>query len=157
MSIQVDRQFLANAPTGIQTLVTYWDALRGDRLMPTRREFDPLHIPKHLPGVLFIQVEGIDGQGLGIYRYRVVGSNEVESRGHNPTGKLVDEGFFYTSLEGAKAQYEAVRLGKACSYVLSDFVTDDFRPVNETSVLVPFGTEDGVVTHILVYSERVEV
>lgn len=156
MSIQKDRAFLANVSPKIQELVEYWDALRGTREMPTRAEFDPLDIPRHLPGVLFIDVEGVDDQGVGIYRYRVVGTDEVENRGHNPTGKLVDEGFFYESLEGAKAQYESVRLGKACSYVISDFMTDDFRSVNEAMILVPFGNENGTVTHILVYSERVE-
>ena len=115
MTLQFDRTFLATAPPRIRVLVDYWDGMRGSRLMPTRQEFDPLHIPKHLPGILFIEVEGIDDRGIGIYRYRVVGTNEVESRGHNPTGKLVDEGFFYTSLDGAKAQYETVRLGKGVS------------------------------------------
>ena len=138
----------------IRAIVDHWDRLRGERRIPAKTDFDPLAIPRHLPGVLLIQVEGLDENGVGIYRYRVVGSNEVENRGHNPTGKLVDEGFFYSSLEGAKAEYENVRRNRTCSYNPSDFLTEDFRPVRELSVLLPFGDSDDVVTHILVYSER---
>lgn len=140
----------------IKEIFAYWDALRGIRHMPERASFDPLAIPAHLPGILFIEVEGIDENGIGIYRYRVVGSDEVENRGHNPTGKLVNEGFFGASLEEVLADYEWVRLNRTCFYAPVDFVTEDYRPVRELSILLPFGNANGDVTHILVYSERSE-
>lgn len=140
----------------IQSAFAYWDGLRGFRSMPTRAEFDPLAIHKHLPGILFIEVEGVDENGMGIYRYRVVGTNEVENRGHNPTGKLVNDGWFAESLEASLADYEWVRLNKTCFYAPIDFVTTDHLPIRELSILLPFGEEGGEVTHILVYSERFE-
>lgn len=151
-----DRTFLKRTSPMIREIFEYWDSQRGSRTMPERSDFDPLHIPRHLPGVLFIEVEGIDENGIGIYRYRVVGTTEVENRGHNPTGKLVSEGFFASSLDTAMAVYEWVRLNQTCFYEPSDFVTEDFRPIRELSLLLPFGNKEDGVTHILVYSERTD-
>jgi len=148
-----DRNFLATTSPMIQAVFSYWDKLRGDRPMPERAEFDPLAIPRHLHGVLLVAVEGVDQNGVGIYRYRVVGTTEVENRGHNPTGKLVNEGYFGASLEDSIAAYEWVRRNKTCLYAPLDFVTEDHLPVSELSILLPFGSASGDVSHILVYSE----
>ncbi len=156
MSNHGDRNFLTHTSPKIREVFTYWDTLRGSRPMPERADFDPVHIPRHLPGILFIEVEGIDENGIGIYRYRVVGTTEVENRGHNPTGKLVREGFFAGSLDSAMACYEWVRVNQTCFYEPLDFVTEDFRPIRELSILLPFGNKDDGVTHILVFSERDE-
>ena len=156
MSNLGDRNFLIGTSPMIREIFDYWEGLRGPRPMPTRQEFDPIDIPRHLPGLLFIEVEGIDENGAGIYRYRVVGTTEVENRRHNPTGRLVTEGFFGESLEASIADYEWVRVNRTCFYAPLEFVTEDFRPIRELSILLPFGTPDGEVTHILVYSERTE-
>lgn len=154
MSNHGDRSFLNNASPMMREIFNYWDGLRGPRKTPERADFDPLHIPRHLPGLLFIEVEGIDENGIGIYRYRVVGTTEVENRGHNPTGKLVNEGFFAGSLDAAMACYEWVRLNQTFFCQHLDFVTEDFRPIREQAILLPFGNTGDGVTHILVYSER---
>lgn len=153
MTNHTDRNFLTTTSPMIQAVFTYWDRLRGDRPMPERAEFDPSAIPRHLSGVLLVEVEGVDPNGVGIYRYRVVGTMEVENRGHNPTGKLVSEGYFGASLEESIATYEWVRRNKTCMYAPLDFVTDDHLPVSELSILLPFGSASGDVSHILVYSE----
>lgn len=154
MPNQGDRTFLNNTSPMVREVFTYWERLRGSQAMPERADFDPLHIHRHLPRILFIEVEGIDEKGVGIYRYRVVGTTEVANRGHNPTGRLVSDGFFGPSLEEVMAGYEWVRLNKTCFYEPVYFVTDDFRPVRELSIMLPFGSTGDGVTHILVYSER---
>lgn len=128
--------------------------------MPQRRDFDPADVPRHLPGILLIDVEGItdDGAGetVGIYRYRVVGSQEVANRGHNPTGKLVFEGYFAGSLEDALRSYEIVRRSKSFLYEPMQFITDDHLTIDEYSILLPFSEDGETVSQILVYSERRE-
>jgi hypothetical protein len=128
--------------------------------MPRRQDFNPAGVPRHLPGVLLIDVEGIeddgDGDTIGIYRYRVVGSNEVSNRGHNPTGKLVSEGYFADSLEDALRSYEIVRRSKSFLYEPLQFVTEDHLTIDEYSILLPFSEDGETVTQILVYSERRE-
>src|SRR3546814_20061378 len=80
--------------------------------MPRRAGFRPEAVPRHLPAILLIDVEGLDEAGIGIYRYRVVGTASVRLRGRDPTGKLVREAFFWSSAEEAIALSESVRPSK---------------------------------------------
>jgi hypothetical protein len=155
-----DKRFLNDTSPRIREIFEYWDGLRRGRDMPQRRDFDPADVPRHLPGILLIDVEGItdDGAGetVGIYRYRVVGSQEVANRGHNPTGKLVVEGYFAGSLEDALRSYEIVRRSKSFLYEPMQFVTDDHLTIDEYSILLPFSEDGETVSQILVFSERRE-
>lgn len=155
-----DKRFLNDTSPRVREIFEYWDGLRRGRDMPQRRDFSPADVPRHLPGILLIDVEGIteDGAGetVGIYRYRVVGSQEVANRGHDPTGKLVVEGYFAGSLEDALRSYEIVRRSKSFLYEPMQFITDDHLTIDEYSILLPF-SENGVsVSQILVFSERRE-
>lgn len=144
----------ATVAAAIRELLTYWNDRRGSQDMPRRSDFDPMDIPRHLPGILLIDVEGVRPDGIGIYRYRVVGGNEVANRGHNPTGRLVEEGFYAESLEDALAHYEAVRRSRRPVYDRVTFLDERGRPVREDTILVPFSEDGTTVSQILVYSEQ---
>lgn len=121
--------------------------------MPRREDFDPMALPRLLTGIMLIDVEGVDGAGVGIYRYRLVGETEVENRGYNPTGQLVQQGYFGPSQEDAIRSYETVR--RSCSFLYEPlrFLAHGYKDIDEFSILLPF-TEDGeTVSQILVYSE----
>ena len=156
MSSNGNRSFLQNTSDKIRAVFQYWDRIRAGRPMPRRGDFDPLEIPKALPGIILIDVEGSDPDGHGIYRYRVVGSDEVRNRGHDPTGRLVREGYFGGTLENVLKDYDYIRENRTFLYQPLDFVTEDFRRIREQSILLPF-SEDGItVSQILVYSHRDE-
>lgn len=53
----------------------YWDAQRGGRRMPARRDIDPSAIKIALPYLLILAVEG------DLFRYRLVGTQVVEDFG----------------------------------------------------------------------------
>lgn len=146
------REFLDACPARIAEIFHYWDGLRQGNKMPRRSDFRPEEVVYHLPGILLIDVEGLDAQGVGIYRYRVVGTEEVRLRGHDPTGKLVQDGFFWTSREDAIRSYEEIR--KSCSYVYEtiEFVSSEGRWRAENSVVLPFSEDGKTVSQILVYS-----
>ena len=84
--------------------------------MPRRADIDPADFKSHLPGILLVDVEGTDARGVGIFRYRVVGTGEVTLRGHDPTGKRVEEGFFGPSLADVIGLDELVRRGRSFLY-----------------------------------------
>lgn len=149
-----DRGFLSDTSPLIRAIFEYWDRIRGRRAMPRRRDFDPVDVPAHLAGLLLIDVEGVDPEGTGIYRYRVVGTAEVANRGHDPTGKLVVEGFFGPSRDEILSTYEAVRQGGTFLYEPLHFVSEDKRLVDEYSILLPFSEDGATVSQILVFSER---
>ena len=151
-----DRGFLEDTSDLVREIFHYWDDIRGTRAMPARRDFDPVDVPAHLPGMLLIDVEGIDEAGIGRYRYRVVGTAEVASRGHDPTGKPVVEGYFGPSRADVLRSYESVRRGRTFLYEPLQFMTDDHRTVDEYSILLPFSEDGRDVSQILVFSERRE-
>lgn len=148
-----DRSFLERCPETVASLFRYWDTKRGDRAMPRRADIDPLDFHGHLPGVLLIDVEGVDSHGVGIYRYRVVGTAEVTLRGHDPTGLLVPEGFIGPSLEDVLACYELVRRRRTFLYDPLGYWTPEGRWVDEHTLFLPLSKDGETVTQILVYSE----
>lgn len=138
----------------IRRIYDYWNEIRRGRRMPFRTDFDPAAIPHHLSGILLIDVEGVRPDGTGIYRYRVVGQWEVAARGHNPTGKLVEDGYYSPSWESTLTDYDTVRRSGTPLYSPLDFIDPKGIHVDEYSILLPF-TDDGTsVSKILVYSER---
>ena len=120
--------------------------------MPRRADFQPEAVPRHLSGMLLVDVEGIDDEGIGIYRYRVVGTDEVRLRGHDPTGKLVQDGFFWSSLDEALATYESIRTSRSFLYEVAEFVSPEGRWRSEYGILLPFSEDGENVSQILVYS-----
>ncbi|WP_193366597.1 PAS domain-containing protein [Pelagibius marinus] len=146
------REFLDSCPPLIAEFFHYWDSLRQGRAMPRRADFHPEAVVRQLPGVLLLDVEGVDAEGIGIYRYRVVGTAEVDLRGHDPTGKLVQEGFFWSSLEDALDCYETIRKSRSFLYENAEFISPEGRWRAEHAVIVPFSDDDETVTQIMVYS-----
>lgn len=66
-------------------LYRYWDAKRGDRLMPVRSDIDPTEIPRLLPSIALIH------QKDGLYRWRLMGSRIVHDFGCDLTGQPFGE------------------------------------------------------------------
>jgi hypothetical protein len=148
-----DRAFLASCPGAIASLFGYWEDKRGDRPMPRRADIDPLDFPTHLSGLLLVDVEGEDAGGVGIYRYRVVGTAEVELRGRDPTGLLVRDGFFGPNLDDVLGCYELVRRRRTFLYDPLGYWTPEGRWVDEYTLFLPLTKDGETVGQILVYSE----
>ncbi|MEQ8355647.1 MAG: PAS domain-containing protein [Kiloniellaceae bacterium] len=146
------REFLDSCPPRISEIFHYWDSLRDGRKMPRRAAFRPELMIHHLPGILLIDVEGIGADGVGIFRYRVVGTEEVRLRGHDPTGKLVQEGFFWSSLEEAVMGYESIRKSGSYLYETAEFISPEGRWRSEHGIMLPFSEDGAAVSQILVYS-----
>lgn len=144
--------FLDDCPERVAELFRYWDKQRGDRLMPKRADIRPEDFVAHLPGILLVDVEGIDGSGVGLYRYRVVGTGEVALRGHDPTGKRVEEGFFGPSAEDVIGCYEMVRRSRGFLYDPLEYETPEGQWRDEFTIFLPLSEDGEAVTQILAYS-----
>jgi hypothetical protein len=72
----------------LDLLLRYWNGKRADRLMPERKDIDPLEMgPKLLPDLLLCD---LFDRGNKV-RFRVVGTNVVRRWGFEPTAKYLDE------------------------------------------------------------------
>lgn len=149
-----NRCFLKNCPEKVAALFRYWDTARGDAPMPRRSSIRPEDITGHLPGVLLVDVEGVDEHSVGVFRYRVVGTAEVALRDHDPTGKLVQDGFFGPSKEDVLACYESVRRQRTFLYDPLEYTTPAGKWRDEHSLFLPLSEDGQTVSQILVYSER---
>ena len=130
-------------------LYRHWLARCGTRLMPTRSDLDPVDIPRHLlPGLLLVDVVA-DARR---YVYRLVGTREVDVRGHDPTGKSVSQGYFGPSPENALACYDQVVATRAPLLDTEPFTAQNGLYVTEETLFLPLSHDGVQVNKILVFS-----
>lgn len=87
----------------LRALYDYWQARRGGRAMPARRDIDPVDIPLLLPHVVLFDVEPAPIR----YRVRLIGTHLTEMLGRDDTGCYLDEAY----APAAYARMEAALLG----------------------------------------------
>ncbi len=71
----------------LRLLAEHWHALRHDRVLPRRCDFDPMAIPALLPDVYLVELTRPDRR----FRYRLVGTRVAEKAGFDATGCYLDE------------------------------------------------------------------
>lgn len=64
----------------------YWCDKAAGHAMPSRRDIDPVEIPKLLPDVMLVE-----RAANGRYRYRLIGTENARAHGINATGRYLDE------------------------------------------------------------------
>lgn len=148
-----DGGFMDRVRPQIASLFCYWRDKCGERTMPRRKDIDPAELAAHLPGILLVDVEGTGPDGCGIFRYRVVGTRQVASRGRDTTGQRVEDGYFGRSAKDVLASYEKVRAQGTAIYRTVDFVTEEGLRIEDASVFLPLSENGNDVSQILVYTE----
>jgi hypothetical protein len=117
--------------------------------MPARSNIDPLDMPQEiLPGICLVEV--VPDQRR--YVYRLVGTGDVEVRGHDPTGKSVFEGFFGPSLEIVLANYDRVVSTRAPYLDPRHYMAITGRYVTDETIFLPLSDDGERVNKILVHS-----
>jgi hypothetical protein len=130
-------------------LYNYWLAKCGNRSMPARADIDPVEMPRQLlPGISIVDVVADERR----YVYRLVGTEDVEVRGHDPTGKSVLEGFFGPSPEDALDCYDKVVETRAPLLDPTPFTAPSGKWINEETLFLPLSDDGENVNKILVFS-----
>ncbi|WP_169789523.1 PAS domain-containing protein, partial [Skermanella aerolata] len=85
---------LLSMPLRIRQGFSYWQGLRRGRLMPARRDVDPLDIGALLPNVVLLDVihqpakEQDQGSSAGLdFRFRLVGTDVAARSARDYTGR----------------------------------------------------------------------
>lgn len=145
--------FLAGGSVRLRRFYDYWNAKRGDRLMPARADIDPAEITDLLPGIIMIDV-GHDPLTL---TYRLVGTNEVMARGSNPTGLPVAPNIYAESPAEALRSYELAVETRDVVYHEEPGKTRSPK-LSEVGMLVTPLSSDGVtVDKLLAYVDYTKV
>ncbi|MCR9256497.1 MAG: hypothetical protein NXI16_10435 [Alphaproteobacteria bacterium] len=146
----------------MEGLFRYWNEKRGDHPFLLRQLFDPMEVPRHLPGIQLVEVvegdEPVSRSDLGIeeiaFRYRVVGAKEVDIRRRNPTGIPLEDGFFGNSLDRCRQDYYHVYRNWEPVIDLEEVATEAGYPVQDYSLFLPLGRSRDLVDQVLVYSHQ---
>ena len=134
-------------------ILAYWEGKRRGRAMPSRGDIDPAEIVSFLPYVILVDVVPDERR----FVYRLVGTADVQVRGHDPTGKSVIEGFFGPSVEDALSCYDRVVATKAPVLDPVPFTATNGRYATEETIFLPL-SDDGVnVNKIIVFFAFVDV
>ena len=72
----------------VRQLYDYWTSIHpASGRLPGRAHFDPMRVPRLLPHLVLVDVEGRPPR----FRYRLIGTRMVEALGANFTGQWLDE------------------------------------------------------------------
>lgn len=135
-------------------LYEYWRKKCGDRLMPSRADLDPSEIPPRLlPCISIVDVVADERR----FVYRLVGTADVQVRGHDPTGKSVIEGFFGPSVEDALSCYNRVVATKGPVLDPVPFTATNGRYATEETIFLPLSDDGVTVNKIIVFFAFVDV
>lgn len=142
---------LTGAPADLLDMYAYWQRKRAGRSMPRRADIDPPEIKNLLAGVLLVDIVHRPGTPTD-YIYRLVGTREVEMRGHDPTGRRVVDAFYGKSADDVTECYRRV-VESGRPYLDDDcfhLPGQEWSPT--ASIYLPLSNDGRLVTMILVYS-----
>ena len=71
----------------IREIVDHWHAIRPNGGLPGRQHFDPLDVPRLLPSIRMLDVDGAPPR----FKARLMGTKMRDSVGYEQTGKWLDE------------------------------------------------------------------
>lgn len=140
--------FLTVCHESVRAIYRYWHGKRNGRLMPSRRDVDPLEMKSWLAHVMLVDVAPSEPR----YVYRLVGTGEVTQRRRDPTGRPVSEAFFAETAEEALACYETVAQSCKPYFFNAPYMTPHGRMAHDDIIFLPLSDDDILVNMILVFT-----
>ncbi|MBL8839656.1 MAG: PAS domain-containing protein [Alphaproteobacteria bacterium] len=130
----------------LQRLLAYWNDRRGDRSMPSRAIIDPLDFAYILGNVVLF---GVERDPLR-FRIRLQGSTLVQRLGFDLTGRLLDDLTGMPNFRDLiKVAATAVVAAGRPIHRRRNMIMDD-RLLRYEALLLPLGTPEGAVEHVLI-------
>jgi hypothetical protein len=126
----------------------HWLTLKGERDFPAKSDFDPVAVPRLLPGILLMRVheEPLD------FEYRIIGE-EVVARLGNLKGRRVREAALLNTASDAYKNYVAVIEARRPQF-LEGIATVAYRerPLRVSRVHCPLSADGERIDHIISYA-----
>ena len=143
-----DESFLKTCHADIGKVYATWKSLLdGDRL-PSKQTIDPADFKEFLPFIMLVDVISPGPR----FRYRLVGTGEVEHRGNNPTGKYLEEAFSGTDGDYCDGNYRYVAENGKPLFDSTPEVTIKGNKVDAEVVFLPLSSDGRTVDTIMVFS-----
>ncbi len=145
-----DESFLDKCDPKIAAFYQEYCARKQGRTMPGRKDFDPLDIKSFLSGITLVEKDRETGELF----YRLAGTEAVELRKKDPTGKPVKENFYGDSWEEVEENYRYVC---ECKSFIYDHTVDEDKIgkfFHEEIMFLPLSDDDDFVNIIMLYSVK---
>ena len=138
-------------PGVLGDLFAYWRRIKGDQLVPNRRDFDPIEIPKLLPHLILVEVvrDDIDDR-FEDFRFRLIGTHVEERMRDRYTGRRLSE----IPGKGPGSEvwdtYYLVKCDKKPKQISLNYIgpMDNIRSTNE--IFLPLSSKEDRVDFIVV-------
>ena len=121
----------------LRRLVAHWSRIRGQRRMPARADFDPLHVRFALGYLSLIEVHR---DPLRFF-FRLDGTKQVELFGVDCTQRFLDEAMPPDHVTLATASYSHVVQRREPSYLRRQIAFHE-RLIEYEAVILPFSSDD---------------
>jgi hypothetical protein len=138
---------IAASHPDIRAMVEYWRRKAGTRRMPRRSDIDPGEIKPFLPRLTLVDVVPDPRR----FVYRLVGTEEVASRGNDPTGRSVAEAYFASSAEESLKYYEYVARYAEPYCFREDYHAPDGALEQQDVLFLPLSEDGEHVNMILLF------
>lgn len=116
--------------------------------MPARRDLDAIDMKLWLACIQLIDVFEEPRRLV----YRLVGQIEIDMRGFNHTGRLVDEAFFAVSKEEALRNYNLAIDEKTMVYDWARYAAAGGFQVSQESIFLPLSDDDHHVNMVITFT-----
>jgi len=138
---------IAASHPDIRALVDYWRSKAGARRMPRRHDIDPGDLKAFLSRITLVDVV----PDARRFVYRLVGTEEVASRGSDPTGRSVTEAYFAASPEESLQYYEYVAHYGEPYCFRDDYHAPDGALEKQDVIFLPLSEDGETVNMILLF------
>jgi len=131
-------------------LLAYWDAKRGQRLMPSRADIDPTDaaLRKHIGFIVLVDVIGKPAR----FRFRLIGSKITEAVGRDSTGRWLDELYSPADYENMIVAYRWLVQHRAPMRIVGDLRHANREWLEMESLDLPLSSDGETVDVILTRS-----
>src|SRR5690606_1565782 len=121
----------------------YWRSkCRGD-LLPGRQDIDPLDIPELLPHITMIDV--VRGDDALRFRFRLVGTANVQIAGREHTGAFIEEVFEPAQVAQLREIYGTIVATREPHFWRAHLGAAGGPPVDYARLMVPLATDGKTV------------
>ncbi len=147
-----DDSFLGECDWRLKKFYELWMEKHDSYALPSKKDFDPVEMCDLLPYIIMVEKHLETDE----FRYRLVGTNEVQFRGMDPTGQLVRDTCAAENPEKAIENYDYVMNQKRPLYNVCSFEIGHRRKFLDQTLFLPTASNGIDVDVVMAISVQVE-
>lgn len=140
--------FLELCGGSVRMIFEYWNDKRAGHKLPLRADIDPSDLRPYLPTIMIVEVLHEPLR----FRYRLVGTQEVEAAGGDPTGRKVGEQEFAGDGAAMHGHLDYVATSGSFLYDREPISIGEGQYVRMERLFLPLSHDHETVSQILVFS-----